>query len=124
MPRFGVLDHNQKDTDRPREYYDEAQALLLVRRQLAKRLNRRLIRRCLPGAHSFKADWPVNETPKPAGKLIISVDGQVISIETEGGLAPREVSNCFFKPPQSDLWREQHRMVTFLNVSRETSPAL
>jgi hypothetical protein len=106
MARFGVLDHNQKDTDSPREWYDEAQALLMVTRQQATRLNRRLIRRCAPGSPYLKA--PLDMTPRPAGKL-----------------PPREVPNCFFQPPQSWRWREDHRTVTFMpNVPHETLGAI
>lgn len=95
MPRYGVLDHNQRDTEQPREYYGESQVLVMLSRNQAVLLNRRLIRRASPGSPTLKA--PMDLTPRPAGKL-----------------PPREVAGCFFQLPQSDHWRLDHRTVTFM----------
>lgn len=95
MPRYGVLDHNQRDTEQPRAYYDESQVLVMLSRNQAVLLNRRLIRRSSPGSPALKA--PVDTTPRAAGTC-----------------PPREVPNCYFQLPQSDAWRRAHRTVTFM----------
>lgn len=94
MARFGVLDHNQRETDNPKEFYPKSIALQMLRRQQADRLGPRLIRRRPHGSQTLKAEIPVDNSPRAAGKL-----------------PPREVGGCFFQQPQSDSWRIQHKTV-------------
>jgi hypothetical protein len=103
--KAGLLAHYQPLDVRPRTHILVEVAEIMVGRLVAERITRKLYRLLPP------------DSPFPVAKFCPESRRYVPE-----KLPPREVNGTYFQAPQSETWRRQHRMVTFM--PRETECGL